>query len=101
MAKQSQLDVLPPNDPQGFHRRRGERIERKRIEIGRAKVQDFITDSVLVDCDVRILCGAGSVNLNGSTFERCTFRPRREMRNLRFTGMTFRGCTFLPRRCRT
>lgn len=89
------LDILPPNNPEGFHQRRGERIERKSVDLGNAKWQDFITDSTLIECDVRILCGAGSVNLFGSTFERCTFRPRREMKNLRFTGMTFRGCTFL------
>jgi hypothetical protein len=96
-VKQSQLEILPPNNPEGFHQRRGERIERRCIEIGKAKCQDFITESTLVECDIRILCGAGSVNLFASKFERCTFRPRREMKNLRFVGMTLRECTFLGR----
>jgi len=95
VAKKSQLDILLPNHPDGYHERRGERIERKALEIGKGKWQDFITRSTLVGCDIRILCGAGSVNLFGSTFERCVFRPRREMKNLRFTGMAIRGCTFL------
>lgn len=95
MAKKSQVDILPPNNPQGFHQRRGERIERKCIEIGKGKFQDFITDCTLVDCDVRIHCGAGSVNLFGSAFERCVFYPRREMKNLRFTSMVLRNCKFL------
>jgi hypothetical protein len=95
VAKKSQLDVLPPNMPEGFHERRAERIEHKRIEIGKVKFQDFITRSTLTDCEIAILCGASSVNLFESTFERCTFQPRREMRNLRFTGMNLRACTFL------
>ena len=95
MTKKSQLDALPPNNPNGFHQRRDERIERKAIEIGNGKFQDFITRCTLVECEIRILCGANSVNLFESTFERCTFRPRREIKNLRFTGMKLRGCTFL------
>jgi hypothetical protein len=95
VAKKAQFDVLPPNDPDGHHNRRGERIERKTIEIGKGKWQDFITASTLVECDLRILCGAGSVNLFDSTFERCTFRPRRELSNLQFTGLMLRDCTFL------
>ncbi len=95
VAKKSQLDVLSPNSPDGFHQRRDERIERKALEIGNEKFQDFITRSTLVECEIRILCGASSVNLFESTFERCTFRPRREMKNLRFTGVNLRGCTFL------
>jgi hypothetical protein len=95
VAKKHQLDILPPNNPDGFHRRRGERIERKTVEIGKGRYMDFITDSTLVECDIRILCGARSVNLFGSTFERCAFRPRQEMKNLRFTGMTIRDCAFL------
>jgi hypothetical protein len=95
MAKKAQLEVLPPNQPDGCHDRRDERIERKTIEIGKGKFQDFITRSTLVECEIRIFCGAGSVNLFESTFERCTFRPRRELKNLRFTGMNLRDCTFL------
>jgi hypothetical protein len=97
VAKTPLLDILPPNHPDGFHQRRAERIEQKTIEIGKAQCQDFITDSILIGCDIRILCGAGSVNLFGSTFERCTFRPRREMKNLRFTGMAVRDSTFVGR----
>src|SRR5712691_7384011 len=89
------LDILPPNEPDGHHRRRGERIERKLVEIGRGKYQDFITKCTLSECDVRIHCGARFVNLIDSTFERCTFRPRREMKNLRFPGTTLRACEFL------
>jgi hypothetical protein len=96
-ARSPHLDILPPNHPEGFHQRRGERIEQKTIEIGKAKWQDFITDSTLIGCDIRILCGAHFVNLFGSTFEQCTFRPRREMKNLRFTGMTLWGCSFVGR----
>lgn len=97
MAKKSQLEVLPPNDPNNMHVWRDERIERRFIEIGKGKFQDFITRSTLVECEIRILCGASSVNLFESTFEHCTFRPRREMKNLRFTGMNLRSCTFLGR----
>ena len=43
VAKKSQLDVLSPNNPDGFHQRQNERIERKVIEIGKRKFQDFIT----------------------------------------------------------
>ncbi len=95
MATRSKLEILPPNNPKGFHQRRGERVEQKCVEIGKGPCQDFIIDSTLIGCDLRILCGAFSVNLFRSSFERCTFRPRREFKNMRFTGMTFRGCTFL------
>src|SRR5437660_611898 len=95
VAKKSQLAVLPPNNDDGFRQRRGERIERRAIEIGKGQWQDFITRSTLIECELRILCGARSVNLSESVFERCTFRPRREMKNLRFTGMTIRDCKFL------
>ena len=37
MPENLQLETLPPNDPQGHHRRRGERIERKTIEIGKGQ----------------------------------------------------------------
>lgn len=94
MAKRPLLNVLSPNQREGHHQRRGERIERKTIEIGKAKCMDFITDSTLIECDIHILCGTRSVNLFGSTFERCTFRPRREMKNLRFASMMMRDCTF-------
>lgn len=97
MGQKSQLDVLPPNMPEAFHKRRDERIERKSIEIGRGKFQDFVTGCTLVECDVRILCGASSVNLFRSTFVRSTFRPRRELKNLRFTDMSLLSCTFLGR----
>lgn len=97
MATNPRLTVLPPNHPGGFHQRRDERIEHKVVEIGKGKAQDFITRSTLVGCELRVSCGAGSVNLYESTFERCTFRPRREMKNLRLTGMNFRACTFLGR----
>jgi hypothetical protein len=97
MAGSRKLEVLPPNQSEGHHKRLGERIERKLIELGKGRYQDFLTRSTLIECEIRILCGAGSVNLHESTFDRCTFLPRREMKNLRFTGMTFRGCTFLGR----
>jgi hypothetical protein len=95
VAKKSQLDVLPPNMPENFHQRRDERIERKAVEIGKGKFQDFITRSTLIECEIHILCGTSHVNLFESTFEQCTFRPRREMKNLRFTGMNLRSCAFL------
>jgi hypothetical protein len=95
VAKKAQLDLLLPNHPDGFHQRRDERIDRKIVEIGKGKFQDFITRSTLAECELRILCGARSVNLFQSTFERCTFRPRREMKNLRFAGMSLRACLFL------
>lgn len=97
VPKKSPLDVLPPNRPEGHHNRRDERVERRAVEIGKGRFMDFITRSTLVECEIRILCGARSVNLFESTFERCTFRPRREMKNLRFTGMNLRACTFLGR----
>lgn len=95
MAKAPPFGVLRPNQREGHHQRRGERIERKTIEIGKAKCMDFITDSTLIECDIHIFCGTRSVNLFGSIFERCTFRPRREMKNLGFTSMVLRDCTFL------
>lgn len=95
VAKQSKLEILPPNNPEEFHQRRGERIERKVVEIGKGRSMDFITDSTFVECEIRIHCGAGSVNLFGSSFESCVFRPRREMKNLRFTSVVLRNCTFL------
>jgi hypothetical protein len=95
VPKNSDLELLPPNQPEGYHRRRGERIERQLIEIGKGKSMDFITLSNLVECELRILCGASHVNLFASTLERCTFRPRREMKNLRLTGINFDGCVFL------
>jgi uncharacterized protein YjbI with pentapeptide repeats len=67
------------------------------IEIGKAESLDFITESTLVGCDLHILRGGRSVNLFGCTFDRSTFRARRELKNVRFTGMTLRGCTFLGR----
>jgi hypothetical protein len=91
------LPTLSPNNPDGFHQRRGERIEQKTIEIGEAESLDFITESTLVGCDLHILRGGRSVNLFGCTFERSIFRARRELKNVRFTGMTLRGCTFLGR----
>jgi hypothetical protein len=94
-ANQPRLEILPPNHPDGHHNGRGERIVRKRVEIGKGRYQDFLTDCTLVECEIRILCGAFSVNLFRSTFEGCTFRRRREFKNLRLTGRTFRGCTFL------
>jgi hypothetical protein len=97
VSKKLRFDVLPPNHPDGFHQRRGERIAQKTIEIGKAKFQDFITRSTLVECDLRILCSAGSVNLFESTFERCVFHPRRELRNLRLTGLKLRACQFFGR----
>jgi hypothetical protein len=95
MPATSELELLPPNLPEGYHRRQGERIERRAIEIGKGKFQDFITNSCLVECELRILCGASHVNLFESTFEGCTFKPRREMKNLRLTGMKFSRCAFL------
>lgn len=95
MSKPSELEHLPPNQPEGYHRRQGERIERRTIEIGKGKFQDFVTKSTLIECELRILCGASHVNLFESTFEACTFKPRREMKNLRLNGMNFSHCVFL------
>jgi hypothetical protein len=95
VVKKSQLDVLPPNNADGFHQRRDERIERRAIEIGKGKFQDFITRSTLVECEICVLCRASHVNLFESAFQGCRFRPRREMKNFRFTGMKLRGCSFL------
>ncbi|MFO0960413.1 MAG: hypothetical protein U0800_23755 [Isosphaeraceae bacterium] len=94
MARPPLPDLLPPNTAEGSHQRRGERIEGMRVEIGRAKRQDFLVDCTLVGCDIRIRCGASHVNLFGSTFERCRFLPGRPMMNLRLTGMNLRGCAF-------
>lgn len=37
MPGTSELELLPPHLPEGYHRRRGERIERRAIEIGKGK----------------------------------------------------------------
>ena len=60
MAGRSTREILPPNNPEGFHQRKGERIENRCVEIGKGKSQDFITDSTVVGCDLLIHCGAGS-----------------------------------------
>jgi hypothetical protein len=99
VRKKPQFDILPPNDPEGHHDRRGERIERKTIEIGKGEWNDFLTHCTVVECHLRIVCGARSVNLFNSTFERCTFDPRRELKNLPFSGITLRDCTFLGKYC--
>jgi hypothetical protein len=74
--------------------RQGERIERRLVELGKGKFMDSIIDCTLVECEIRIHRGASSVILAGSTFERCAFRPRREIKSLRFTTMTLRNCSF-------
>lgn len=94
VAKHAGIELLPPNEPAGHHKRIEERIENKLLEIGKGQFQDFILKSTLIECEIRILCGAGHVNIRTSTFDRCVFRPRRELKNLRFTGMNLRDCTF-------
>lgn len=93
----SKLPVLAPNKSDGHHDRKGETIEGKRIEIGKGEYQDFLIDCTLVDCEIRILCGAQSVNLFRSTFEGCVFRPRQKLSNLRFNGLNLRRCRFIGR----
>ncbi len=97
MAKASPLELLAPSNAEGNHRRFQARIEKKLIEIGRTKLGDSFTESTLVDCELHILGGASSVHLLRSTLERCTLRPRRELKNLRFDATNIRGCTFFGR----
>jgi hypothetical protein len=90
----SASDILLPNAPDGSHQRRGERIERKRIDIGKSKIMDAIFECTLVDCEIHIHCGASSVSLFDSTLEHCSFHPKREMKGLRFTSLRLIGCKF-------
>lgn len=87
-------DILLPNAPDGSHQRRGERIERRRIDIGKSKIMDMIFNCTLVDCEIHIHCGARSVNLFDSTFKDCSFHPKRELKGLRFTSVRLKGCKF-------
>jgi len=95
VAKKSLCELLPPNEPEGFHRRRDERIAERTLELGRGKFLDILLDCQLSDCELRILGPAKCLNLRGSTLERCLFRPRKQLRNHRFTNANLRDCKFL------
>jgi hypothetical protein len=94
MAKTPALELLPPNQPEGHHNWNHAKVERKRIEIGKASYLDFINDSTVAECELRISCGSRGVNLARSTFVRCTFRVARELRNHGFTWMNLQDCSF-------
>ena len=63
MVKKAPLSVLSANTPDGYHDCRDQHIVRKAVEIGLRKFQHFFVRCTLVDCEVPIQCGAGSVNL--------------------------------------
>jgi len=79
------------------HGIRHQHVRAKRIELGKGQHQDFITDSRLEDCEIRVLCGAAHVNVFTSELVRCTFWPRRRMNGLRLTSGSFVDCRFKGR----
>lgn len=93
----NKYEKVSPNDENENIKLINDYFEGKSIEIGKAKYQDFITDCTLKNCELRIRCGAGSVNLFGSKFYDCVFRPSKEMKNLRFTDVFLYNCYFKGR----
>lgn len=86
-------EKLIPND---HHNIDGGTISGKIIEIGTGPAQDFICGGALLDdCELRILCGANSVNLFNVTIRNSIIKTRRELKNLPFLDVQFDGCKFL------
>lgn len=86
-------DRLIPDD---HHKIVGETITGKIIEIGAGKYMDFIHGgTVLDDCEIRILCGAQSVNIFNATIRNSIVKTRRELKNLQLLDVQFDGCKFL------
>ena len=88
------LDKLLPIEGEDHHNIKGLTVENKTIEIGNGKFQDFIVESTLINCVIRIKCGANHVNIFNSSLIDCVIWPSRQMNNLRFTGLEMVGCTF-------
>lgn len=87
-------NLLPPDSVKGWHDIRGMTIRGSIIEIGKGQYQDFISESVLEDCEIRIFCGASHVNISRTTLKNCEIRPKKEMKNLRLTDVNIDGCVF-------
>jgi len=82
--------------PDDHHMIQGESVSGKIIEIGAGEYQDFISDgALLIDCEIRILCSAASLNIFDATFENCLIKARRELKNYSFFNAGFRGCKFI------
>ena len=86
--------LLPPDSVKDRHDIRGMAIRGSIIEIGKGQYQDFISESVLEDCEIRIFCGASNVNIFRTTLINCEIRPKKEMKNLRLTDVNIDGCIF-------
>ena len=83
---------LQPNRPEGHHKLDGAVVEGKTIHLGKSRFIDTLVRSRFVDCTIRIHCGASSLTIHQCEFERCTFWPAKEMRNLRLESNALHGC---------
>ena len=82
--------------PDGHHQIEGETITGKIIEIGTGEFVDFIYGgTVLDDCEIRILCGAQSVQIFNATIRNSIIKTRRELKSLQLLDVHFDGCKFL------
>lgn len=94
MSSRPRPPVLEPTGPTRAHKLDGARVEGRTIHLGRSRFIDTLVRTTFVDCTLRIHCGASALTIADCQFERCTFWPAKDMRNLRLESSVLTDCTF-------